>query len=91
MQWLVRSERTVFKDQWVDLREADVELPDGRHLNHKVLHTAPGAGAVRLRSAQRSNDGRPPHDPGVLGRSWQARTAGIMTDRGHSAPRPPHR
>jgi 8-oxo-dGTP pyrophosphatase MutT (NUDIX family) len=46
MQWVVRSQRSVFKDQWVDLREADVELPDGRRLNHKVVHTAPGAGAV---------------------------------------------
>jgi hypothetical protein len=46
MQWVVRSQRSVFKDQWIDLREADVELPDGRHLNHKVVHTAPGAGAV---------------------------------------------
>jgi ADP-ribose diphosphatase len=46
MRWLVRSERSVFKDQWLDVREADVELPDGRHLNHKVIHGAPGAGAV---------------------------------------------
>jgi 8-oxo-dGTP pyrophosphatase MutT (NUDIX family) len=48
MRWLVRSERSVFKDQWLDVREADVELPDGRHLNHKVIHSAPGAGAVVL-------------------------------------------
>lgn len=46
MQWVVRSEKSVFKDQWLDVREADVELPDGRHLNHKVIYSAPGAGAV---------------------------------------------
>ena len=46
MQWVVRSEKSVFKDQWLDVREADVELPDGRHLNHKVIYSAPGAGVV---------------------------------------------
>jgi 8-oxo-dGTP pyrophosphatase MutT (NUDIX family) len=51
MRWQVRSERTVFRDQWLDLCEADVEVPGGRHLNHKVIHVAPGAGTVVVNDA----------------------------------------
>ncbi|MEO3875945.1 NUDIX domain-containing protein [Nonomuraea sp. B12E4] len=46
MRWLVHSERTLYADQWLDVRVADVELPDGRHLDHRLIRTAPGAGAV---------------------------------------------
>lgn len=46
MRWLVHSERPLYKDQWLDIRSADVELPDGRHLDHRVIHAPPGAGAV---------------------------------------------
>ncbi|SDI75948.1 NUDIX hydrolase [Nonomuraea jiangxiensis] len=46
MRWLVHSERTLYADQWLDVRVADVELPDGRHLDHRLVRTAPGAGAV---------------------------------------------
>jgi len=47
MGWLVRSERDLYRDKWVHLTSADVELPDGRHLDHRVIRTAaPGAGAV---------------------------------------------
>jgi 8-oxo-dGTP pyrophosphatase MutT (NUDIX family) len=46
MRWKVHSERSLYKDRWVDLRTADVELPDGRHLDHRLIHTGPGAGAV---------------------------------------------
>ena len=38
----------MFKDRWLDVREADVELPDGRRLTHKVIHAPPSAGAVVL-------------------------------------------
>lgn len=41
-------ERELYRDQWVDLRAADVELPDGRHLDHRFLRVPPGAGAVVL-------------------------------------------
>jgi hypothetical protein len=34
MQWIVRSERSLYADQWLEVRSADVELPDGRHLDH---------------------------------------------------------
>lgn len=53
MQWKVNSERTLYKDQWVDLRSADVELPDGRHVDHRLIHTSATAGAVVVNGSQR--------------------------------------
>jgi 8-oxo-dGTP pyrophosphatase MutT (NUDIX family) len=46
MRWQVNSKRTLYRDQWVHLRTADIELPDGRHLDHRLIETGPGAGAV---------------------------------------------
>lgn len=46
MRWIVHSEKSLYADPWLDIRMADVELPDGRHLEHRVIRTAPGAGAV---------------------------------------------
>ncbi|GAA0734643.1 NUDIX domain-containing protein [Dactylosporangium roseum] len=46
MRWQVNSERTLYRDQWVHVLAADVELPDGRHLDHRLIRSAPGAGAV---------------------------------------------
>src|SRR4030095_3042953 len=47
MRWKIHSERDLYVDQWVHLSTADVELPDGRHLDHRIIRTAaPGAGAV---------------------------------------------
>ncbi|GAA3233101.1 NUDIX hydrolase [Nonomuraea helvata] len=46
MRWKVHSERSLYADQWLDIRVADVELPDGRRLDHRLVRTAPGAGAV---------------------------------------------
>lgn len=46
MRWIVHSEKPLYTDPWLDIRVADVELPDGRHLEHRLIHTAPGAGAV---------------------------------------------
>ena len=43
-RWTVHSERTLYRDQWVRVDSADVELPDGRHLDHRLIRTpAPGA------------------------------------------------
>ncbi|RLK09480.1 ADP-ribose pyrophosphatase YjhB (NUDIX family) [Micromonospora sp. M71_S20] len=45
MRWTIHSERTLYQDPWVHLASADVELPDGRHLDHRLIRTAaPGAG-----------------------------------------------
>ena len=46
MRWTVHSERSLYTDPWLDIRIADVELPDGRHLDHRLIRTLPGAGAV---------------------------------------------
>jgi ADP-ribose pyrophosphatase YjhB (NUDIX family) len=46
MRWIVHSEKPLYTDPWLDIRLADVELPDGRHLEHRLIRTAPGAGAV---------------------------------------------
>jgi hypothetical protein len=46
MRWTVHSEKSLYTDPWLDIRMADVELPDGRHLAHRVIRTPPGAGAV---------------------------------------------
>ncbi len=46
MRWTVHSEEPVYVDPWLDIRIADVELPDGRHLDHRLIRTSPGAGAV---------------------------------------------
>jgi hypothetical protein len=48
MQWKVLSERSLYADGWLDLRLADVELPDGRHLDHRLLRMRASAGAVVL-------------------------------------------
>src|SRR5947207_13735272 len=48
MRWTVHSEKPLYEDEWLDIRLADVELPDGRHLDHRVIRTMPGAGAVVL-------------------------------------------
>ena len=46
MRWIVHSEKPLYTDPWLDIRLADVELPDGRHLEHRLIRTLPGAGAV---------------------------------------------
>jgi 8-oxo-dGTP pyrophosphatase MutT (NUDIX family) len=46
MHWVVHSEQPLYRDPWLDIRVADVELPDGRHLEHRLIRTAPGAGTV---------------------------------------------
>ena len=46
MQWIVHSERSLYADQWLEVRSADVELPDGRHLDHRLLRMPASAGAI---------------------------------------------
>ncbi|MEW9532881.1 NUDIX hydrolase [Microbispora sp. NPDC049125] len=42
MRWKVNSEEPLYTDPWLDIRLADVELPDGRHLDHRLIRTPPG-------------------------------------------------
>jgi 8-oxo-dGTP pyrophosphatase MutT (NUDIX family) len=51
MRWTVHGEKSLYEDEWLDIRLADVELPDGRRLEHRVIRTAPGAGCVVARDA----------------------------------------
>jgi 8-oxo-dGTP pyrophosphatase MutT (NUDIX family) len=53
MEWRVVSERPLYNDDWLDIRIADVELPDGRRLAHRSIRTPPGAGAVVVDSDRR--------------------------------------
>lgn len=48
MRWIVHSEKPLYQDQWLDIRLADVEITGGRHLSHRLIRSAPGAGAVVL-------------------------------------------
>jgi 8-oxo-dGTP pyrophosphatase MutT (NUDIX family) len=48
MQWIVHGERSVYADQWLEVRSADVELPDGRHLDHRLLRMPASAGAIAV-------------------------------------------
>lgn len=48
MRWIVHSEKPLYSDPWLDIRIADVEITNGRHLQHRLIRSAPGAGAVVL-------------------------------------------
>lgn len=54
MEWKVLSERPLYQDEWLDIRIADIELPDGRHLEHRSIHTSPGAGVVAMDDQRRT-------------------------------------
>lgn len=54
MRWTVRSEQSLYADQWLDLRLADVELPDGRRLEHRLIRMTASAGAVVLDEKRRA-------------------------------------
>jgi 8-oxo-dGTP pyrophosphatase MutT (NUDIX family) len=53
MEWKVVSERPLYVDEWLDIRLADIELPDGRHLQHRSIRTPPGAGVVAVDQQRR--------------------------------------
>lgn len=48
MRWTVHSEKPLFTDEWLDIRVADVELPGGRRVQHRLIRTPPGAGSVTV-------------------------------------------
>ncbi|MGO9080138.1 MAG: NUDIX hydrolase [Streptosporangiaceae bacterium] len=53
MEWKVISEQSLYRDEWLDVRLADVELPGGRRLAHRLIRTPPGAGVVAVDDARR--------------------------------------
>jgi 8-oxo-dGTP pyrophosphatase MutT (NUDIX family) len=46
--WTIRSERSVYESEWVRLRLAEVELPDGRRLEHYVVRMVRKSVAVAV-------------------------------------------
>lgn len=52
MRWTVHSEKPLYQDEWLDIRVADVEITGGRHLEHRLIRTPPGAGCVVVRDGQ---------------------------------------
>ena len=48
MQWTNLGERTVYENQWLRVHLADIELPDGRHLDHYVIRLRPVAMATAV-------------------------------------------
>ncbi len=53
MEWKVGTERSLYFDDWLDIRAAEIELPDGQHFEHRFVHTKPGAGVVAVNSDQK--------------------------------------
>ncbi|MFE6430889.1 NUDIX domain-containing protein [Streptomyces rochei] len=49
--WKNLGERTVYENRWVTVNMADVELPDGRHLDHTVIRLRPVAVATVVNDA----------------------------------------
>ncbi len=48
MQWKNLGEHTVYENPWLRINLADVELPDGRHLEHFLMRQRPVALTVVL-------------------------------------------
>ncbi|MER5995676.1 MULTISPECIES: NUDIX hydrolase [Streptomyces] len=51
MQWTKQNERTVYANRWFRVNLADVELPDGRHLDHFLIRLRPVAVATVVNGA----------------------------------------
>ena len=51
MQWTNLSEQTVYANRWFRVNLADVELPDGRHLDHFLIRLRPVAVATAVNAA----------------------------------------
>ncbi len=51
MEWTSHGERTVYENRWVTVNMADVELPDGRRLDHTVIRLRPVAVAAVVNEA----------------------------------------
>ncbi|WP_432092587.1 NUDIX domain-containing protein [Streptomyces sp. bgisy100] len=51
MRWKNLREQTVYENRWFRVNLADVELPDGRHLDHFVIRLRPVAAATAVNDA----------------------------------------
>ena len=65
-RWKIHGERTLYSSEWLNVRLADVELPDGKRFDHHVVRlphpavgtivTDPGHGVLLLRRHRFVND-----------------------------------
>jgi 8-oxo-dGTP pyrophosphatase MutT (NUDIX family) len=53
MIWIIRNERVAYENPWLRVHLADVELPDGRHLDHYLLRQRPVATCAIVDGADR--------------------------------------
>ncbi|MFI1960958.1 NUDIX hydrolase [Streptomyces althioticus] len=51
MQWTKQNEQLVYSNRWFSVNLADVELPDGRHLDHFLIRLRPVAVATVVNDA----------------------------------------
>ncbi|MER7953461.1 NUDIX domain-containing protein [Streptomyces sp. NPDC096030] len=51
MQWTKLSEQPVYENRWFRVNLADVELPNGRHLDHYLIRLRPVAVATAVNEA----------------------------------------
>src|SRR5690606_15436110 len=51
MQWTKQNEQPVYSNRWFSVNLADVELPDGRHLDHFLIRLRPVAVATVVNEA----------------------------------------
>ncbi|MGI5199429.1 NUDIX hydrolase [Streptomyces sp. CA-288835] len=51
MQWTKQNEQTVYANRWFSVNLADVELPDGQHLDHFLIRLRPVAVATVVNEA----------------------------------------
>ncbi|WP_131740888.1 NUDIX hydrolase [Actinomadura roseirufa] len=48
MRWTVHGERSIYDSPWMNVRLADVELPDGRRFDHHLVRVRPAAGVIAV-------------------------------------------
>lgn len=53
MEWTVHGWRSMYESDWVGMRQADVELPDGQRLWHHVAHYPAAAAAALIADGDR--------------------------------------
>lgn len=53
MRWTVHGERTIYDSEWVCLTTVDVELPDGRRIDHHVVRVPHDAAATVVHDPER--------------------------------------
>ena len=53
MEWTVHGWRSIYESEWVSVRQADVELPDGQRLWHHVAHYPNKAAAALVSVPER--------------------------------------